>query len=317
MEQNQTIKHLSNFNEMLYQRLQDVEHRVERLKIICSSLGASDFSEITQQISTIESEISTMKQTLTTNNSAISSLQETVNSNSNYIKVLQNDTVYFTEQNASLSSSISDLSDTVQELQTTSASNTEQINNLTTSSNNYATQIANLDTKITAIEELGVDTDAIAETQETLSTLKSTVNSLQLTTADHTSKIQIIQNDIRDLPTIRSRSLSNELEVNNLITSFENYQSDTAKELDQRFDAVNEEITSIKNTNDTQSVKITDLQIANNTNIVNISSNSAKITELTNLINKTKCDNELSFILNGTYILQTDIDSILDGSYTI
>lgn len=265
--ENETIKHLSDFNEMLYQRLQDVEHRLERLKIICSSLGANDFSAITSQITSLETEISSIKQSVKTNTTTLSNLTTSVESNTN---------------------SISNLTSNVN-------SNSTNIQSLQTITNNHTSKLATYDEQLKAI-----DIDTITQNQEKLGDLETAV-----------------QTNTADILTVRDRSLNNEVNITNLNSKFESYKELHEDENYFKFGEIDIKFNNLQNTTSEHNTKINTLEQNVSTNTVNITKNSSQIEQLKTQLENSKIENELSFILNGTYLLQSDIDSILDGTYTI
>lgn len=225
--EDKTIKHLNNFNEMLYQRLQDVEHRLERLKIICASLGANDFSEITSKINTLSAEFVSLKQTVKTND--------------------------------------------------------EKFSNLDTKVNSYSYDINTLNQKVTDIN----------------------------------SQLSSINSNISDISHIRDRSLSNEASVANLKNSFENYKKEHAAEttvsigrIELRLKVLEQSVTTIESEINTLNSTILE-------NTSNISNNANEINTLKTQLENQKIENELSFILNGTYISPSDIETILNGTYIL
>lgn len=222
--ENQTIKQLSNFNEMLYQRLQDLEHRIERLKIICSSLGGNDFSEINTQLSL---------------------LKHTVNNLSNIISTHE------------------------QQLQS-------------------------------------IDANAIT-------TALNKINNITNTVESNTAEISTLKNKTSDIDSMRQQSLDNKLNLENHIAEFNNFKSTTNAEMYANFSTIDVQLNLIKQENTNQNTQITNLE---NTT-VNVETYSNEINNIKTQLDQLKTENELSFILNGTYILQSDLENILNGTYTI
>ena len=275
--ENQTIKHLSDFNEMLYQRLQDVEHRLERLKIICSSLGSNDFSLITSQIANLQTEITSLKQSLKTNTTTLSNLTTATENNATNISTLSNSVT----------------------------SNTSNIKNLQNITNTHTNRLDTHDTQLAAI-----DINTITQNLEKISSLEQQVNT-------NKTNIQTLNSNTADISSIRDRSLSNEIDIVDLNSRFKNYQTEQESKYSVGFGRVDLRLNNLEESSDDYGVRINVLEQNNSTNTLNITNNSQQIEELKTQLNNSKIENELSFILNGTYILQSDIDNIINGTYSI
>jgi len=275
--ENETIKHLNNFNEMLYQRLQDVEHRLERLKIICSSLGANDFSEITSQLSNLKTDIASLKQTVKENNSTITALKSSVDTNTATLSNLSNDVT----------------------------TNSNTIHVLEDVTNAHTNKLAIHDQQFQ-----NIDINTITQNQEKLNSLEAQVDI-------NKTDISNLKSNTADLATIRSRLLNAESDLINLNTSFENYKDDQEVEQTINLGRIDVKINNLTESTQSHETKITALEETTSTNTTNINTNTSNIEEIKTQLENSKIENELSFILNGTYLLQADIDKILDGTYRL
>ena len=271
---------MENLTQITFQRLQDLEYRLEKLKIFAQTLSKVDVSELNTKILTLQAKIDSLSNT-------ISSMQGVDNSVDSRLLQLESDTALNKLQIEEINnliedfkcdcSSVEELTARLVNLENSNSDLEEKYNIINTTAQEASNKAVLAEGKIqslqTDIETLYSESYKIPKLQNELATLSSTVNENNQTVAN-------LQNDISNL----------EETISNNKTSCEQ----TASSLQ-----------NLENTVNSQNSTIANLQTSNtNANI-----------RITKLEQTEKITNELDFILNGSYILDSDILNIIQGNY--
>lgn len=146
---------------------------------------------------------------------------------------------------------------------------------------------------------------------------KSDLNNLTNDISTLKSNISTHNEQFINMNTKISNNTTNIATVNNAFGDYKNLNDSTIYDIERDITDLKNQAKENKSTNAIQTTQISDI----NVNIVNINSqlkvHEESIAELKKQIEFAAIENELSFILNGTYVLESDVESLIDGSYEL